>query len=673
MAKMKQEEIVQALRNEISLAEGYDSDELAEVREKALDYYYGRTRGDEVEGRSSVQSTDVADMVEAVLAQVLPAFQTDNVVEFEPESEEDEQQANQESQAVNYMVNEVNEGYAVFYQAIKDSLLQRNGIIKAHVEETVESETNEFVGITSMELAQLVLADDPNLEVQILDQEQTGDDQFDVTAKFIQTTRRLLVEAVPPENFLISVNHDSIFLNNVPFCAERELVQRSELLKAGYSKTVVNNLPVMTMDTKNDANARDNNDKSEIYAGNEPSQDLIEVFRCFYLIDADGDGIAERHMYVLAGNTILEDEPAPFVPYASGTPFIQPHRWNGLSLYDKLKEVQDVKTATLRNYLDNHNNANNARVGAVEGMVNMDDLLNSRPGGIVRMQSIDSLVPIPRDDIGQSAQSLLQYMDEVRSARGGASLDLQSASAQIQGDTAHGIERQYTAREQLAALMARTLAETLIASTYKIVHMAMRLLMPGGFTFRQGSAFSQTDPSQWPERDRVNVKTGLSVNERMAKAASLAEIVTKQEQYIMNGQGGILTDSAKLFNALIDWCKAKGLDNPERYWTDPQSESAQQAAQQAQEQAQQQQQQQQQMMEAQQQFQQQLLQIQSTLDKYKHDTELRFKYWDAQLDAEIKEAEIVGDAATKINIERFKQDAKNEQPEVNDERGQATG
>jgi hypothetical protein len=641
MAKMTKAEIVAALRDEISQSEGYDSDELAEVREKALDYYYGRPRGDELEGRSQVISMDVADMVEAVLAQVLPAFQTDNVVEFEPDDQDDERQASQESEAVNYMINEVNNGYSMFYEAIKDALLQRNGIIKVWVDETVQSESQQFESISSIELSMLVLNDDPNLQVEVTDSEENSDGTLNVTLKVTQTTRKLRVSAVPPENFLFSVNHDSIYLDNIPFCAERDLVSRSDLIEAGYSKSVVKDLPVMTMDTKNDSNARNRNDKSNIYAGNEPSQDMIEVYYCYYLIDADGDGVAERHFYTLAGNQILDDEPAEFVPYASGTPFIQP--------------------ATLRNYLDNHNNANNARLGVVDGLVNMDDALNSRPGGVIRMNSTDGIVPIPRDDVGQSAQALLQYMDEVRSARGGASLDLQTASAQIAGDTAHGVERQYTAREQLAALMARTLAETLIASTYKMTHKAMRLLMPGTFNFRVEGMFGQTDPSEWRERERVNVKTGLSVNERMAKAASLAEIVAKQEQYIMQGQGGIMTDANKLHNALIDWAKAKGLDNPERYWTDPQSPQAQQAQQQAAQAQQEAEQQQQAMMVQQAQFQEKLLQIQAELDKYKHDTELKYKYWSDILDAEVDEAKIVGDAATKINLERVKQDAQQQQ------------
>ena len=65
-------------------------------------------------------------------------------------------------------------------------------------------------------------------------------------------------------------------------------------------------------------------------------------------------------------------------------------------------------------------------------------------------------------DLGPSSIALLNYMDSVRSERGGASLDLQAAQLQVAGETAHGIERQFTSKEALARLITRTLAETML-------------------------------------------------------------------------------------------------------------------------------------------------------------------------------------------------------------------
>ena len=75
--KVTQRELGAWIERELAMSEGYGGGELAEVRKLALDRYYGRPRGDEVAGRSIVQSSDVADMVEAVIAQMLPGFSGD--------------------------------------------------------------------------------------------------------------------------------------------------------------------------------------------------------------------------------------------------------------------------------------------------------------------------------------------------------------------------------------------------------------------------------------------------------------------------------------------------------------------------------------------------------------------------------------------------------------------
>ena len=93
-----------------------------------------------------------------------------------------------------------------------------------------------------------------------------------------------------------------------------------------------------------------------------------------------------------------------------------------------------------------------------------------------------------------------------------------------------------------------------------------------------------------------------------------------------------------------------GLENVEQYWIDPDSKEAKQAAQAKEQQAQQAQQAQMQAMQQQTQVQQQIFALQAQLDKYKHDTELVFKFAKERLDAEIEEAKLVGSAT--LDLER---------------------
>ena len=66
----------------------------------------------------------------------------------------------------------------------------------------------------------------------------------------------------------------------------------------------------------------------------------------------------------------------------------------GQSMADRTMELQFIKSTITRQMLDNLYLTNNSRVGAVEGQVNLDDLLNSTAGGIIRMKNPNAIVPM---------------------------------------------------------------------------------------------------------------------------------------------------------------------------------------------------------------------------------------------------------------------------------------
>ena len=92
------------LKTQLQQCEGFDGDEVSAARKQALDYYFQRPRGDEVIGRAAVVSGDVSAMVEATLAQMMEAFSSDRVCDFDPVDADDESQAQLESEAVQWFV-----------------------------------------------------------------------------------------------------------------------------------------------------------------------------------------------------------------------------------------------------------------------------------------------------------------------------------------------------------------------------------------------------------------------------------------------------------------------------------------------------------------------------------------------------------------------------------------
>src|SRR5262249_15026822 len=129
----------------------------------------------------------------------------------------------------------------------------------------------------------------------------------------------------------------------------------------------------------------------------DPSMREIWVTECYLRVDYDGDGVAELRKVTVAGEgstTILDNEEVDDHPFAALTPIPMPHKFHGMSIADQTADLQMIKSALWRGALDSLYLSNAPQIGAVEGQVNLDDLLDRRPGGIVRLKSTDALVPI---------------------------------------------------------------------------------------------------------------------------------------------------------------------------------------------------------------------------------------------------------------------------------------
>ncbi len=647
MARMTQSELKAALVTELQQAEGYDSDELSEMQRRALDMYYFKPRGDELEGRSDALSGDVPDMVEATIAQMLPAFSGQSVCVFRANDEEDVEQSQLESDVVNDVIIDGNHGYTMFQEALRDALLLRNGWVKVwlDVRKRETRETLEQVPPEAVASLVMQLNEQPGIEASIVGELDEGA-LIDATVRIIQSVERFRVTAIDPTLMRWQSDFDSVHIDDrMRFLAEEWFPTRSELVERGYSKAKVAKLAEYSAD--GDINRRSRyRDQTSAGSIAETSMEQVQCYWIYYRYDSDGDGIAELHRILYAGTSggveggeILEDEIVSFAPYATGTPFLQPHQLNGLGLFDKLEDVANQKTDTIRDWQDGLRAAVFPELAVNARKVDQTSATNRRPNGVILVDGEvqGNFAEVRTSDTGASSAAMLEYLDKMRSERAGASLDLQAAEMQIAGHTAHGVERQMSSKEQLAAMMTRTIAETLIRQTYLLTHRGMREWLTQPVSIERSDGFATAQPNQWPERERLRVKPGLSIAERNHRRVVMGEVIAKQEQLAAAGYDGILVDADSYHAALEDWGRASQLDTVERYFKNPRSPESQEAASRKAAQAEAQQQAQQQILAAAATAEQQAQAMQSAIDKYKHDTELSFKYWQESLRSEIEQ------------------------------------
>lgn len=659
MARLSDTELARIIQSNITASSWYDDQDARDNHERAIESYRQKKKPKKYDGLSEAQSNDVADMVEATISQVMPAFDFDTVARFKADGAADVEQSKVETAICNTELRDLNNGYTGLQESIRNALVIRNGILKCYTQRTIEVERRRYTDVNELALMQLMQPTAPDQRVELLNPKNQKQNTVDITVKRTTERRRLTIQSIDPLQFLLTREHTNISTQDAQFVGDRFFLTRSDLIERGHSKRKVFNLRTVDIDTESGESARGSGGETPEYRDHgDPAMKSVECFEVWLKVDADGDGIAERRRFLYAGGkdggTILENEISPVSPYACGTPFLQPQRWRGMSLFDKLCDLEESKTDVLRQYHDNIAYANNSEVIIQDGLVNEEDLKARRPGGINRSDDVNALRELTISSNGAESIQLLNYWDKVRTERGGASLDLQAAQPATAGgaNTAHGLERQYTSKEQLAQLITRTIAETMVRQLFLLIHATLRRDFPGERSAEAGNAFVTSDPAQWRPRFRLQIVAGMSYQERQERRLALEMTLGQQEKLIQAGFAGILVDLQTYHATLIDWQQASGVPNAARYWVDPRSpESLQQQEQkQAAEAAN---------AEQQQQLQAALVTSETRTERTKQISDilqakdqLAFDYWEATLKSAIEEMKLSQDQSNLVDFQQ---------------------
>ena len=639
MKQRSNDELSAIISNQLTIASDYAGATVQAIRGKSWDYFLNRPRGDEITGRSQVQDTTIRDTYHAIMSTLMPSYATDHIVAFEPEGEGDEEQAESESRALNNIFTEDNSGYLELQAAVSDCLLFRNGVVKVWLEDQTEIVTQSFQDKPGVVYAYL--------KAQGVEVTDVTEADGVTTATISQTRQKLRFKAIEQSYILVDPNHDSADLSDCAFIAERTIMTRQELKDMGVSKAKIDQLPQIADESTSTAAGTTNVDVSAKFVEEQPSYQYTSVWseqrvECYWVsMKLDG----EKWRFLYSHNTVLLKDSVAFFNYAGGAAYPVPHRWSGLCLYDLLQQTQDSKTSIIRQYLDNLRHANNQRNAYNPQETKPEDMNSGKPGHNIRSTNPANIVPIPVMDITSNSLAGLDHFSGVATRQAGAALDMATAEAQTMKDVSGlSVEMQQGPAEQLTSQVGRSIAESLVRQMFLIAHRLLREEYTGTITYRHTDEWVTVNPSEWQPSTRMNICVGLSPGERRRHRAALQEVIGMQMQFIQGGAANISTDWAGVHAAITDWMKAAELDSAEGYFINPDSRQAQEAQQAAAEEQAQGEDMQAQLAQMQMQMEQQKVQMEQQkleLDKYKHDSEMKWKYYDTDLDAGIEEAKIV--------------------------------
>jgi hypothetical protein len=388
----------------------------------------------------------------------------------------------------------------------------------------------------------------------------------DVKLKVTEDKTDIKIENVAPESIMVSVEVTGPNLQDARFVQHREVMQLADIAEAfdkplEYIKSVMSDL----RDTfEEESNARDIYDE-EYDRAIESDEALVKDT----YIKLDG----ERYRVVILGNTVLYKEKCEYVPFACITPMIMPHRHIGRSYADLTMDIQLIKSTLIRGQLDNMYLANNGRY-AISDRVNLDDMLTSRPGGIVRVEGDpgSGIMPLSHPPLPASSFGMVEYMDSMKEKRTGVTAYNQGLDANSLNKTATGVAQIMNASQQRIELVARTFAETGVKELFKLVHRLVRTTLTKPDIVRMRNKWVEIDPREWEDRNDLSISVGLGAGNKDQQLTHLMSILNMQKEAIQIG----LTSPEKIFNALAKLTQNAGFKNPEEFWTNPANNPQQQ-------------------------------------------------------------------------------------------------
>lgn len=388
---------------------------------------------------------------------------------------------------------------------------------------------------------------------------------------------RLRVVSVPDEDFGIESAATGLNERECRFCYHRETPTRSDLIERGYAQDVVWDLATIgeSIDLTTDRARRMSGSYDETYE--DKAGERVEVYECYARLDVDGDGISEWRQIIMAGpqggqKLLDQQEWDAMLPFTDIVPDPIPHVWRGRSIYDRLRDVQRVKTVLQRKMLDNlYQTLEPMRAADMRMIENPDALFDLRLGGVVRTKGDpnaairDLAVPF----VAKEAAPMIEAMDRVAERRVGVG----EQSAGLDHDALQGqVATAVNAMQSSSGLRKEDYARNIQVGMRRLFRALLRLSVQHqdkARTIRLRGKWIKIDPSVWNADMDVTINTGLGAGNRDRDLAMLQGITQKMEMIMqVLGPANPLCGVKQYIPALQMMVEAAGVKAPERFFPD---------------------------------------------------------------------------------------------------------
>jgi len=565
--KMTDAEIETAAREALATSLGGPDTDIGQARLRNLEFYNAEAKGElappEVMDRSDFVATDVADTVEGMLPQIMRMFVgSGDAVEFEGQGQpHSEQEAKLATAYVNHLFYVRNDGLSVIHDWFKDALLQKVGFVKVWAEENAEDSKQKYEGLAEEQLVMLLqegwqLVGDPEVDDNGL---------LNFTVGKESKRKCIKVQAVAPVSMRVDVN--ARWDDTPAMIGEVIYKRRFQWEEDGYdlSECSTGDQPtdMETLEMLGEAS-----DSS--YAVPHESHALVKGAELYIQLDADGDGIAEWIKICMIGDAIAVTEDGSKAweqvddhPYVWICPIPRPHSFFGDCPADRAIEPQKLRTRTVRAIEDNMLLTVNQRTYVnTNAGVNIDDVLDSRAGGVIRGtgSASDAIQPIVQPSLGAPAYQFNEYIASWAENRTGFNRYSAGTDQNALNKTKGGVELLTSKADMRMELMARFFGVGMRKLFAKMLKLAIQHQNAQEMIAINGQ-FVPINPSEFRNQYHVKINVGLGAGSKEQQANRIMGLVQILQ---LGAQAGVVRPQ-HLSEAIRLYVEANEFKNPERF------------------------------------------------------------------------------------------------------------
>lgn len=531
MAKTKQDKKLGLLKSAITQFTGraltVTEGKLGDNIKEAYQYYYGELPSAYTRGGSSYVDRTVWESVNGVLQDALNVFTSgEDAVRFAPLNSYDADGARAATALVNKTLLRDNNGYLVFHDVFKECLLSKVSFAKRYWEESEDQDVRVVTRVTPEEMDLILAEYDDNDKVtdDMVEVEKHEDGTLSAVISVPVNTSGVRIEFVSAEN--VDFDQFSRTIQECSYFRHRAQKTRNELVDLGFSEDDINRARQNSTDLiSEDIEMTRDRDMSGLDMGDPADFEKYLVDEIYVRTNLEGRKTRLYQVFTVNGEIIDYSEVSE-IPFEVCTPFLVPGNLIGESIFDITRDIQNVKTALIRGYIDNIMNANYGRYRAVKGQYDKRSLLDNRPGGVVEENAPMMVDLFPYHQLPNGVDSILEQIEQSKERRTGVTRIGMGLSPEVfKNDNSFAtVDMMMSAAQNRMRMVCRNIAQNFMTKLFLAVYRLLQENETRVVQIEVNGTLQTIMPNTWPERDKVIVAVAVGANERRERANNLVQL-----------------------------------------------------------------------------------------------------------------------------------------------------